>query len=145
MKPLVTWVLLIDKQHARILESKGSGTGLVQLPGHAFDAPELNSYSDDEGRTLVSHTKARARMEKHVEHSPESVDFARNMASYLEKARRKGAFDRLVISAAPSMLGILRNCWSNEVKATVKAELDKELVRVPIDKLYGHFDDILSL
>lgn len=145
MKPIVTWVLLMDNRHARILANKGQGTGLVQLPDHAHDAPEIPAYSDDEGRNMRSQTKARTRLDNHVEQSPESLEFARDIVAVLELAQRRGEFDRLVISAAPRTLGSLRDLWPHDVKETILSELDKDLVHVPIDKLPTHFDDILRL
>jgi protein required for attachment to host cells len=145
MKPIVTWVLSIDRKQARILETRGKDTGLVQLRGHAYKAEENSGYSDDEGRTMVSQTKARTRLDKHVEQSPESLIFAGDMVAVLQAAKRNEEFDRLVICAAPQMLGILRNLWTQELQSTIKAELDKELVNVPTDKLFPHLAGVLSM
>lgn len=41
MKPDIVRALLIDKMRARIPETQGPETGLVQLPGRVHDVHEL--------------------------------------------------------------------------------------------------------
>ena len=145
MKPVIVWVLLVDKRHARILETQGPGTGLAQLPGHVLEAPEPLPYSDDEGRALAGNTGAKSRMDKRIEHTPESIEFVRKIIEILTTAHRQGEFDHLLICAAPSMLGLMRQYLPEELHKIVKRELAKDLVHIPTDDLPSHFAGILHL
>ena len=145
MKPRITCILLADQVFARILENRGQGEGLQQLRGRQYDAPETLPYSDDEGRAFGGNSESRVRLDRHVEHSPEAEQFARMLVSTLETDQRAGKFDRLIVCAAPAMLGLLRSHMTQELNAVVKAEIAKELTRVPTDDLAAHFDSVLKL
>jgi len=145
MKPTITWVLLADQTFARILENRGKGEGLQQLRNRQYDAPETLPYSDDEGRALAGNSESRVRLERHIEHSHEAEQFARKLVSLLEADKRAGRFDRLIICAAPTMLGLLRSQMTQELNTVVKAEISKELARMPTDDLMSHFDSALKL
>lgn len=145
MKPVIVWVLLVDKGHARILETRGPGTGLAQLPGHVYEAPETPSYSDDEGRAMAGMTGAKARNDKRIEHTPESIEFVRTIVERLTTEHQQGKFDHLVICAAPSMLGLMRQYLPEQLHTIVKRELAKDLVHIPTDDLPSHFEGILHL
>lgn len=145
MKPIVVWVLLIDSRRARILENRGRDTGLIQLPGQTHEAPETLPYSDDEGRALVGKSGARVRIDKRIEHTPESIEFVRRIVDVLTEAHRHGKYDHLVISASPSMLGLMRQHLPKELSEVVKCDLARDLVNVPTNDLPEHFAGILQL
>lgn len=144
MKPVVTWVLLADTSFARILESPDPGEGLHQPADCTFNAPEKRDWSDDEGRAQGSMNKSRSRMVKQVEYEPETEQFARELISTLDREHRQKRFDRLVISAAPSMLGLLRSLLPNDLKEILKAELNKELARTPTEDVAKHFAGVIK-
>ena len=63
----------------------------------------------------------------------------------LEAKAKAGAYDRLVIAAAPIALGNLRKVLSDHVKKTVVAELDKDLSNIPTAQLDRHLDGIIAV
>jgi protein required for attachment to host cells len=67
------------------------------------------------------------------------------VAETLDEKRAEGAFQRLVIAAAPTALGDLRPVLSDAVKQTIMAELPKDLTNVPTPQLAGHFADLLPV
>ena len=143
MKPIVTWVLIADLASARILENTDVDGALSQRAEHAFKAPDTLSYSDDEGRTMAGTTSARVRMDRHVEYTPESEKFARQLIEVLTDALRDKAYDRLILCAGPSMLGLLRKRMPDELVKVIKAEIAKDLVNTPNTNVIKHLNDVI--
>ncbi len=55
----------------------------------------------------------------------------------LERGRVEHRYDRLILVAPPHFLGTLRQVLDAQVQACVVAELDKELVAEPLDRLHA--------
>ena len=83
------------------------------LPGQAFDG---------KGQGIHALGRKTGPKQHAVEH------FAKRVGDYLERGRLDGAFDKLVIMAAPEFLGLLRKHLSDAAKALVIGEIDKNLV-----------------
>ncbi|NGP18075.1 host attachment protein [Devosia aurantiaca] len=73
------------------------------------------------------------------------AEFVRTVAGVIDSKAKEGAFDRLVIAAAPIALGNFRKLLSDHTKKAVVAELDKDLTNVPTAQLDKHFDGILAV
>jgi protein required for attachment to host cells len=149
MKKTVTWILIADGNQARVLEHGGPGKGLVSVKGLDWSIPPLQTQdinADRPGRSHSSVGAGRSAMEPRtdpVDHR--EAEFARSVAGVLEDKAKAGAYDRLVIAAAPVALGNLRKVMSEHVKKTVVAELDKDLTNVPTPQLDRHFDGIIAI
>jgi protein required for attachment to host cells len=63
----------------------------------------------------------------------------------LETCQKQGRFDRLVICAAPQMLGEIRNAISPKLKQSVYAEIDKDLIHIKLSDLPKHLQDVIAL
>jgi protein required for attachment to host cells len=61
-------------------------------------------------------------------HEHESEQFARQVARTLDVARTRHEFDRLVLIAAPRMLGLLRAALPAPCRSVVAAEVAKDFV-----------------
>lgn len=68
----------------------------------------------------------------------EAVIFAQKIANELENAWRAGSFDRLIMMAEPSFLGVLRRALSISLKSAVVAEVAKDLAQQPEDAVRAH-------
>jgi protein required for attachment to host cells len=90
-------------------------------PGRVFDrAPTAGRR-----RGAVAH---HATGGERRPHKMETQRFARQIVRTLEEARRKGQFDRLVLMAGAPFLGALRAALQKSVRATLIAEVPKDLV-----------------
>jgi protein required for attachment to host cells len=90
-------------------------------PGRVFDrAPTAGRR-----RGAVAHHATGG--ERHP-HKHEAQLFARRIVRTLEAARREDEFDRLVLMAGPPFLGTLRAALQKSVRATLIAEIPKDLV-----------------
>ena len=61
--------------------------------------------------------------------------FADDLAEILYKQAHKHKFERIVICAAPQVLGELRNKMHKEVSSRVVAEVDKNLTNHPVQDI----------
>lgn len=100
-------------------------------PGRVFD----HAAPAGGRRGAVAHhgTGGERRPRRH-----EAALFARSIAEKLEHAREKDEFDRLVVMAAPSFLGLLRKSIPESLRSRVAAEVGKDLVHEPPDAIQAH-------
>jgi protein required for attachment to host cells len=149
MKRIVTWVLVANGAQARILEHRGPGTGLVAVPNLVFSGSRRQAreiMSDRPGRTYSSVGSGRSAIDPRTDPvAREELEFVRSVAETLEEKRAEGAFQRLVIAAAPTALGDIRSVLGEAMKGLVTGELPKDLTNVPTPQLAGHFADLLPV
>src|SRR5690606_26754851 len=98
MKPKVTWILIADGAHARILENTGPGRGLTQVEGLVFDNEPLTAReieSDRPGRAFSSASADRSAMEPPTDPVEyRESEFLRRVADVLLKQHHQQKFDR---------------------------------------------------
>ncbi len=131
MEKVTTWVVVADATRARVLENIGPGSGLVEVPEAVFEGPnrpDRKIVSDRPGRSFDSHGHGRHAMEPDTDPARyEKQQFAREIAAWLDKAARRGDFDRIAIVAAPRTLGDLRATLSHVVQERMVCDLAKDL------------------
>ena len=150
MKAKTTWILIADGAQAKVFEHSGPGKGLRIVEDMQFEQAALQAreiMADRPGNSIGSQG---ARNSGGVEYSSDPVAvrerrFVENVAEQLDRHLQQGAFDRLIVAAAPTALGDLRPAFSKGVKATIVAELPKDLTNIPTAKLEAHFADVLVL
>lgn len=71
-------------------------------------------------------------------HKHEMQVFARRVADALERSTRTDGFERVVVMAGPSFLGLLRGEMSHAVRSKVVAEIPKDLVRQDPSAVKSH-------
>lgn len=128
-----TWIVVADSTRARIFDAGRYGRELNEVEDlyhpesrlHEGDLRQGEEGSQDEslpsarsgtGPTTTAH-------EKHAE------GFARDIARHLDKARHLGRYEKLVLVAAPSLLGELRDQVDAATAACITREVDKNLAR----------------
>lgn len=148
MKKTVTWVLIADGAQARVLENTGPGKGLKLVEGLDFAIEPLQAQdivSDRPGSKSGGGSQSRGGMEPRTDPvAHRETEFVKSLAAMLNRKQQSGAFDRLVIAAAPIALGDIRKAISPAVQKVVIAELNKDLTNLPTDKLDAHLDGILA-
>ena len=148
MKKTITWVLIANGAQARVLENTGPGKGLKQVNGLDWAIEPLQAQeivSDRPGRSHSSVGGGRSAMEPKTDPVDyRETEFVKSVAATLDRKQQDGAFDRLIIAAAPIALGELRKAISPNVKKTVVAELNKDLTNTPTAQLDQHLDGIIA-
>jgi len=148
MKKTVTWVLIADGAQARVLEHGGPGKGLRPVEGLDFAMEPLQAQdivTDRPGsqRTPGGHGHgALSPRTDPVEHR--ETEFVKSLAAMLDRQQQAGAYDKLVIAAAPIALGDIRKAITPAVKKLLIGELNKDLTNLPTAELDKHFDGILA-
>jgi protein required for attachment to host cells len=147
MRKIVTWILIANGAQARVLENTGPGKGLKQVQGLDWAIDPLQAQdivSDKAGRSRSSGGPGGAMEPRTdpVEHR--ETEFLKSVAATLDRHHQQGAFDRLILAAAPIALGDLRKAISATVKKTIVGELNKDLTNTPTAQLDQHLDGILA-
>ena len=148
-KKITTWVLIADAARARILKNDGPGRGVDAVEGLVFENehPKLGDImADKPGRSFDSTGSGRHAMEYSTDAVREDEHaFAKSLAEVLLTARRNQDYDRLILIAAPRMLGYLRAVLPAPVKSVIHAEIDKDLTKIPNSDLPKHLEGVLSV
>lgn len=146
MKPIRTLVLVADDQTARFLINEGIGKGLREIAGLSA-AQFLDAkieYDDRPGRQ----TGGPGGVARHGFDPHENADemgrerFAGYVAEELGREWKRVKPDRLILAAAPKMLGTLRAKLTGAPAAALHGDLAKDLVKVPAQDLPRYFADI---
>ncbi len=144
MKAVTTLLVIADDKKARFLENLGVGKGLSELSEmSASDFADTEArYSDRPGRTQPSSGTAIHAVERTTsEERQERQAFARHVLTKIGQLMAEDGYERLAVTAAPRMLGELRNEMGNDLKDKLAFDMDKDLIKVPLIKLVDHFKD----
>lgn len=149
MKPVRTWILIADAGRARVLENLGPGRGLTPVDAMASNAdlpPTHEIVSDRQTRSYESNSETRHAVEPKTD-PREQLKRAHleAIAARLASSLAAGAFDRLVVVAPPTALGILRDVFTDSVRKVVTGELAKDLTKTPVHDLKAHLEDIVRV
>jgi protein required for attachment to host cells len=132
------WVVVCDGAKALVLENTGDAI-LPDLktrevyaqkdePTHELgtDAPGRAAGVDGKNRSAVGQTDWHARNEQ---------AFLENLARELDAKVSAGVVKSIVLIAPPRALGVLRTACSPALKGAVRAEIDKDLVGMPVHQI----------
>jgi len=142
-----TLILIADGAKAVIYKYNGPKNNLSLIKDGKFE--HVNKLSQDlvttkRGRMPDNGAGQRSAMDRPTDpHEHEKHVFAKDVADFINA--KEAAFDRLIIAAAPKVLGDLRQLLSTNVANKVSAELDKDLTHIPITDLPEHLQDVLNI
>ncbi|MBS0248165.1 MAG: host attachment protein [Proteobacteria bacterium] len=132
------WVIVCDGAKALILENVGDGKfpnlktrEVLEHKAKAThdlgtDKPGRSSSSVGSGRSAVSQTDW---------HAQEEESFLADLAAKLDHAVTVHEVKTMVVVAPPRALGFLRQAYGHGLKAAVRAEVDKDLVKMPVHEI----------
>ena len=125
-----TWVTTFDGQLGRVY-AKGDDGNLRHLADEGMDArPQAEARPD--GGDLKQATMGVDGGD--ITFSTEE-QFVKTFTGHLEQRARRGAFDRLIVSADPKSLATFRKAAANELKDKIVVELNKDHVHTPVKAL----------
>jgi protein required for attachment to host cells len=143
-----TWILAAAGNQARLLKG-------VNLLKDGQQSPEQEVFrwepkkaqdimSDKPGRSHSSTGAARSAMETSSDPvREEQQKFTAEIAHRIDHYAAEGAFDRLVVCAAPQTLGDLRSQLSDKTRTMTLAEIDKNFSNLPTEKLISSVRSIM--
>jgi protein required for attachment to host cells len=132
------WVVVCDGTKALILANAGDGmhSNLKTKEVHEQEsAPTHEQGTDAPGRSINSVGNKRSAMEQTDWHAQDEQRFLTELAKRLDTAVTKGETKSIVIVAPPRALGVLRQAYSEGLRAAVKAEIDKDYVKMPVHEI----------
>lgn len=133
-----TWVLIADSEKALFLENIGDAQDLhldVRRKEEQDNPPTREQAANRPGRFNDGPSVHRSAVADTDWHELAKDRFADDLAGILYKQAHKGRFERLVIVAAPNVLGALRDKMHREVADKVIAEIAKTLTNHPLDEI----------
>ena len=132
------WVVVCDGTKALVLENIGDDVfpNLKTREVHDKPSPRIHEQgSDAPGRSFQSVGTARSAMEQTDWHEQAEHEFLDRLAARLDAAVKTGETKSLIIVAPPRALGVIRNSYSQNLRAALRAEIDKDLVKLPLHKI----------
>lgn len=145
MKPIITWILIADSNHAHVVENTGPGHGLQRVAHQNWTAPQPVEFEDGPGRSFSSSGPLRHKMEPRRKTTEPGESFAKAIFADLMNLRRAKRFDRLILCAPPAMLGCLRKQLPDRLEPDVTVQVAKDLVHTDPLKLPRHFSHVLAI
>ena len=135
-----TWILAADGNQARLLKGVNLLKDDQQNPEQEVFRWETKKaqdiMADKPGRGHSSAGHGRSAMEYSSDPVREEQQrFTAEVAGRIDGYAAEGAFDRLVVCAAPQTLGDLRTKLSDKSRTLTMAEIDKNFSNLPTDKL----------
>jgi protein required for attachment to host cells len=94
--------------------------------------------TDAPGRALNPPGTPRSAMEQTDWHTQEEERFLRTLADRLDAAVNAGQAKSLFLVAPPRALGVLRQAYSHALRAALRAEIDKDFVKLPVHEIEKH-------
>ena len=135
------WVLVCDGAKALVLENAGDEKFPNLKTREVFeqeDAKTREQGTDAPGRSINSIDSRRSAMEQTDWHDQAEQRFLQGLAAHLDAAINGGKLKSLIIVAPPRALGILRQAYSHNLRAALRAEVDKDLVKLPVHEIEQH-------
>lgn len=133
------WILVADSSRARIFTTESAKAPLVEVKelDHVESRMHERDLSTDlPGRSYDSIGQGRHDMEPSTAvKEVEAQVFAREVAAYLENGVKQKRCNRLVIAAAPAFLGLLRDKISEQIRALVRYEFDKNFTQLTAQQI----------
>ena len=135
------WVVVCDGAKALILENVGDATfpNLKTREVHEqSDARTREIGTDAPGRAYNSVGSARSAMEQTDFHDQAEQRFLCDLAKRLGAAVLSGEAKALILVAPPRALGVLRQAASEHLRGAIRAEVDKDYVKLPVHEIEKH-------
>ena len=134
------WILVADHSKAMLLENKGSAIAPRLEVRKVFEA-DRNPPTAEQGTDVPGTVQAgshRSHVEQTDWHAIAGRRFLEHAAQAVEAARAQNEFKSLVLVAPPKALAELRTIVSPAVKSSIVAELDRDLVHMPVAQIAEH-------
>ena len=135
------WVVVCDGAKALILENVGDAMFPNLKTREVHEQPDLMTHdqgTDAPGRAVNSVGGARSAVAQTDWHDQAEQVFLTKLAQHLETALAAGKVKSLVVVAPPRALGMIRPAYGHALRAALRAEIDKDLVKMPVHEIEKH-------
>jgi protein required for attachment to host cells len=135
------WIVVCDGGKALVLENAGNRKtpNLRTKEVYEHDDPKTHELGTDKpGRAFGSVGNGHSAMEQTDWHDMEEQRFLTQLAARLDKAILGGEAPSLIVVAPPRALGVLRKAFTSHVRQAIRAEVEKDYVKLPVDEIARH-------
>ena len=135
------WVVVCDGKKALVLENVGDEKFLNLKTREVHEHADLKTHelgTDAPGRSFSSVGHGRSAVEQTDWHDQEEQRFLHKLLGRLESAVNAGEMKSLVLVAPPRALGVLRPAYSHALRGALRAEIDKDFVKMPVHEIEKH-------
>ncbi len=142
----LTWIVVADSARARIFTADTPTSPLEEIEDFSHAEGRLHDReitSDLPGKIKSAGGGGHAFEQPTDPKKHEADTFAHQVAQFLEDAHNANRFEQLLIIAAPSFLGLLRNHLPEPIKKLVRFELDKEITMHSAADIRQHLPEYL--
>jgi protein required for attachment to host cells len=132
------WVVVCDGKKALLFENLGDTKILKLKTREVHEQPDAKTGeqgTDAPGRSINSIDSRRSAMEQTDWHDQEEERFLQRLASRLDAEVNAGNAKSVIVVAPPRALGVLRQAYSQNLRNVLRAEIDKDLVKMPVDEI----------
>src|ERR1041384_6822701 len=135
------WVVVCDGAKALILENVGDATfpNLKTKEVHEQADPKTSEQGTDApGRSINSNGSRRSAMEQTDWHDQAEHRFLAGLSKRLDAAVAAGETKSMILIAPPRALGVMRAACTPNLRHAVRAEIDKDYVKMPVREIEKH-------
>jgi len=135
------WVVVCDGAKALVLENVGNASvpSLMTKEVYQQEDPKTHELGTDApGRAFNSVGEIRSAMEQTDWHDQAERAFLEDLAGRLDAAVTAGETKAVIMVAPPRALGVLRKAYSPHLRGALRAEVDKDFVRMPVHEIEKH-------
>ena len=135
------WVVVCDGKKALVLENVGDEKLLNLKTREVYEQPDLKTHelgTDAPGRAFSSVGTARSAVEQTDWHDQEEQKFLHKLTEHIDAAVVAGKAKSVIMVAPPRALGVLRHSYSSHLRSAVRAEIDKDFVKLPVHEIEKH-------
>lgn len=146
--PAEAWVLVCDGSKAIFYRNVSSIRHVRLIARHTLEEhhpPTRDLGSDRPGRSYDSHDSSRSAVASPDWHQEAETKFLKAVATKLEEIVNTEGGSALLILAAPRALGVLRDNLGPTSRQLLKAELARDLVKMPKHKVEAYLEKIAEL
>ena|SRR3990172_5780508 len=133
------WVVVCDGAKALVLENAGDAKFPNLKTVEVFEQKDLATHelgAEPPGRAFSPAGHGiRGTIEQTDWHDQAERVFLVQLAKHLDTAIATGKVKSLIMVAPPRALGMIRPVYSHALKSAVRAEIDKDLVKHPVDRI----------
>ena len=132
------WVVVCDGAKALILQNEGDAVALNLKTREVHEQPDEKTReqgTDAPGRSINSNGSRRSAMEQTDWHEQDEQRFLTDLAGRLDAAVTAGETKSVIVVAPPRALGVLRQAYSDGLRHAVRAEIDKDYVKMPVHEI----------
>lgn len=135
--PYDAWVLIADGEKFLLLRNEGDEDyPNLQVVGHEeIENPPTREQGTDQPGRYNDAGVGKSAVEQTDWHWLEKERFAKHLAERLHKWAYEDRFSRLIVVAAPKILGVLRSVLHDDVAKRLYGEIDKDLSNHTVEKI----------